>query len=262
MKVICVDADRETAEKTAEVCRFLPRIDEAFAFDSVEEALSFMDHQLLDIAILDIAPPKLDGLRLAAAMKEKQPYVSVIFLTEHPEYALDAFRVRASGYLLKPLSEEALEDEVDYAASVKRSGPGAHISVQTFGGFDVFVDGTLVHFKRSKSKELFAILVDRRGSSVTRAEIFSILWEDRFYDRPMQKQLDVTIRSMRDTLREYGISEVVEMKRGHFRIFPEQISCDLYRFFDGDEDAFNAYRGEYMNPYAWASITEGSMAWQ
>jgi DNA-binding SARP family transcriptional activator len=104
---------------------------------------------------------------------------------------------------------------------------------------------------------MLAYLVDRQGSSVTRAEISAILWEDRLYDRKQQKNLDVYIRSLKDTLSEYGISEIFEMQSGTLRIVPEAFTCDAYRFFAGDSDAVNAYRGEYMSSYSWASITEG-----
>ena len=111
-------------------------------------------------------------------------------------------------------------------------------------------------FARAKSKELLAYLVDRQGSSVTRAEAFSALWEDGFYDRSMQKQLDVILRSLRSTLEEAGVADVLEVQRGSVRVRPELISCDLYRFLAGDVDAVNAYRGEYMSSYAWAELTE------
>ena len=138
--------------------------------------------------------------------------------------------------------------------------PKKRLRIQCFGDFEVFCDGVPLHFKRSKSKELLALLVDRQGLSLSRAEAFSILWEDRLYDRSMQKQFDVIIRSMRDTLREYGIDAIFEMKNGRLRIRPEMIECDMYRFFEGDADAFNAYRGEYMNAYPWAVLSENDLS--
>ena len=87
-----------------------------------------------------------------------------------------------------------------------------------------------------------------------------MLWEDRMYDRAMQKQFDVIIRSMRETLKEYGIEDVFEMEKGMLRIVPERIECDMYRFFAGDVQTINTYRGEYMSPYSWASFTEGLIA--
>ena len=98
--------------------------------------------------------------------------------------------------------------------------------------------------------------MDRQGSSVTRAELFSVLWEDELYDRSKQKQLDVIIRSLRTTLQEYHIAEIIEMQGGTVRIVPELLDCDLYRFFEGDANAVNEYRGEYMSSYSWASLTE------
>jgi len=38
------------------------------------------------------------------------------------------------------------------------------------------------------------------------------------------------------------------------------IDCDLYRFLEGDEEAVNAYFGEYMSQYTWASNTEAQLA--
>ena len=187
---------------------------------------------------------------------------SIIFLTAYSEYAVEAFKLHASGYIMKPVIEEEFAKEVDYALAGRRSRMTERILVQTFGGFDVFVDGRQVAFKQAKCKELLAYLVDRHGNSVTRKEAFSILWEDRIYDRSMQKQLDVIVRSMRDTLNEYGIGEIFEMNKGTLRIIPNEFSCDAYRFFDGDIDAVNTYRGEYMNSYSWASITESYMTWK
>ena len=52
---------------------------------------------------------------------------------------------------------------------------------------------------------------------------------------------------------------VAVMLIGVLRAVPEKFTCDAYLFFAGDVDAVNAYRGEYMSAYSWASITEGLM---
>ena len=76
----------------------------------------------------------------------------------------------------------------------------------------------------------------------------------------MQKQLDVIIRSLRETLRKYDAEDIFELSRGNLRIRPEKINCDMYRFLNGDIDAINSYRGEYMNSYSWAALTEAFIA--
>ena len=130
------------------------------------------------------------------------------------------------------------------------------VEVRTFGGFDVFCRGELVSFKRARAKEIMAYLVDRQGSSASRAEIFAALYEDEEYDRSMQKQLDVMIRSLRDTLKEYRMEYIFEMNSGGLRIIPERMSCDLYDFLAEDKKATASYRGEYMSSYSWAMMTE------
>lgn len=162
--------------------------------------------------------------------------------------------------MLKPVSQEKLAAEVAYALS-DHAGQACepHIKVQTFGGFDVFVDGQKMIFKRSKAKELLAYLINRRGYSVKRATVFAALWEDVPYDRPMQKQMDVIIQSLKQTLQEYGIEHILKGQGGEMWIDTNELDCDYYRFIHGDPQVVNAYRGEYMSDYSWASFTEASL---
>ena len=257
MRAICVDDERLLMEDTLAMCLKLPGIDEAKGFTKASEALEWLEDCGADVAILDIDMPEMNGLALAAKIKERSPDTAIVFLTGYAEFAVDAFAVRASGYLLKPVTKEALAKEVAYALTGKQKEAEKPVSVKTFGNFEVFVDGRPVRFKMAKCKEIFAYLVDRQGSGVKRAELSAILWEDRLYDRRQQKQLDVYIRALRDTLAEHGIADVFEMHGGALRIVPEKLDCDAYRFFAGDADAVNAYRGEYMSAYSWASFTEG-----
>ena len=106
---------------------------------------------------------------------------------------------------------------------------------------------------------MLAYLIDRRGMSVSRKEIAAVLFEDVPYDRSRQKYLDAIIRSLRDTLREYGIAEILQMENKGVRIVPEKISCDMYRFYRGDTEAIQEFRGEYLASYAWANFIEADM---
>ena len=262
MKVICVDDEPLAVEYTLAQCAQMPEVREAKGFTDAEEALEWLRDHTADIALLDINMPKIDGITLAARIKEMDPQLAIIFLTAYREYAFDAYAVHPAGYLLKPVSMEKLAAEIRYVYEDKQTSAPAHIQVKTFGDFDVYVDGRPISFKLAKSKEILAYLVDRQGSGVTRADLFAAVWEDELYDRRMQKQLDVYIRSLRETLREYDASEIMEMEKGVLRVNPNVFVCDAYLFYSGDSDMINAYRGEYMSSYSWASMTEGILSWK
>ncbi len=262
MRAICVDDERIQVEDIAEMCLELPEIDEVKSFVQAKDALNWLEDHSVDLALLDIDMPEMNGITLAAAIKSRYPETAVIFLTAYSQYAVEAFSVRALGYLLKPVTKEALASDVAYALSGKTKPLSGHVVVKTFGNFDLYVDDELVSFRLAKSKEILAYLVDKQGSGITRAELFAAVWEDRPYDRRMQKQLDTYIRSLRETLREYGVEQIMEMKKGILRVRPETFTCDAYLFYSGDRDTINAYRGEYMSAYTWASMSESILYWK
>ena len=262
MKAICVDDEPLAVEYTLRQCTRLPEIEEAKGFTDSLLALDYLRAHPVDLAILDINMPQIDGITLAARIKQISPQTAILFLTAYKEYAFDAYAVHPTGYLLKPVSQEKLASEVRYACGGTRRSTKAHVQIKTFGTFDVYVDERPVSFKVAKAKEILAYLVDKQGSGVTRSELFAAVWEDSLYDRRMQKQLDVYIRLLRETLQEYGIPEIMEMEKGVLRVKPETFICDAYLFYSGDSDTINAYRGEYMSSYSWASMTEAILSWR
>ena len=259
MRVVCVDDERLLMEETLALCRELDGVDEALGFTRPAAALEYLEQNRADLALLDIDMPGMNGIELAAAIREMQPEMQIIFLTGYARFALEAFEVHPSGYLLKPVKKEKLTAEIDYALRGSLKRKTGHIEAHTFGNFDLLVDGKPLSFSQAKCKELLAYLIDRHGASVTRQEAFAVLWEDRKYDRPMQKQLDVIIRSLRTTLTENGIAEIFEMKSATMRVNPDLVSCDAWDFLAGDRKARQAFRGEYMSNYSWAALTEARL---
>ena len=259
MNAICVDDEAQVLKHIVSSCQKIQLLDDVRGFTRPLDAVDWATEHPVDLALLDVDMPDMSGLQLAEELRRICPRISIIFITAFSQYALDAYSVHPTSYLLKPFDQARLAKEVEYAFSARASRDHAHITVQTFGHFEIFKDGKTLDFRRSKSKELLAYLVDRRGAGVTRQDAFAALWEDRMYDVSMQKQMDVVIRSLRDTLQKYGIGGLFELKNRSLRILPELIDCDLYRFLEGDEDAVNAYFGEYMSQYAWASDTEAQL---
>ena len=176
MRAICVDDEPLAVEYTLGQCKRLPQISEAKGFTDALAALEWLGTHSAELAILDINMPKMDGIELAARIKQRSPQTAILFLTAYREYAFDAWSVRPSGYLLKPVSLEKLAEEVRHACGGQVDPAPAHIRVKTFGEFDVFVDGKPIHFKLAKAREILAYLVDKQGAGVTRKDLSAALW--------------------------------------------------------------------------------------
>lgn len=230
---------------------------ELACFTTVREAIGYAKKHKIDVGFLDIEMGTVNGIALAKALKELWPDMAVVFVTSHVQYALEAFQIHATGYLLKPVDEKDLKNELTFIYPEEKTGK--KIQVKTFGGFDVFVDGTALTFKRAKSKELLALLIDKKGSSVTVREGCAVLWEDKPYGAVEKSYYQTVVAELRQTLRGAGIEDLLVKQRNSLSIKPELLDCDSYRFMEGDAKAINSYRHDYMNCYSWAEFRLGEL---
>ena len=181
MNAICVDDEELILARTVSLMKKTKLFNNVESFMEPEEAIEYLDTTPVDLALLDIDMPQMGGLELADSLKKKNPGIKVIFLTGYSEYAVDAYAMHATGYLLKPVGYERLLSELEYALNTYGEGTGtrstaenkARVKVETFGYFNILVDGKPVAFKRNKAKELVACLVDRRGQFVSRKDLFT-----------------------------------------------------------------------------------------
>ena len=148
----------------------------------------------------------------------------------------------------------------DTAPGEKMSLPeNRAVSVRTFGYFDVFVGDKPIAFRNKKSKELFALLVDRKGGYVTSEEAISFLWEDEPASTVTLSRYRKVALRLKNTLEEYGISDVIEAVDGKRRIVPEKVQCDLYDYLSGKEEYAQLFKGSYLSNYSWAEVTLGEL---
>ena len=227
-------------------------------FEESEDAIGFvksLGNKPLDYAFLDIRLRGGNGIDVAKEIKKLKPKTKILFCTAYSDRAIDAFGVNAVGYLLKPITPEKIRNSLEQL-SLMFSNIGdipteKKVEIKTFGNFDVFVDKKPIHWKRLKAKELLALLVDKKGASVTNVEIAITLWED---DNKV-KSVPTIISSLRHTLKEYGVEDILIRSRNHTAIDTTKVLCDVYEFYDGKATALNLYQGEYMANYSWAEFT-------
>lgn len=267
MRILTVEDEPIAREGMIKLLNEIRPEAEVRAFESSEEALECIKDESFDIALLDIQMDGVSGLDFAVLLKHYIPAVKVIFTTGYSQYAADAFAVHADGYIIKPVTKKKLEKELDRlfengekmnystvqpeAVRSLMEDPG--IRIQTFGNFEIFVDGIPAHFKYTLTKEMLAYLIDRRGAQCTNGELISILWEDASYNRI--SYLKNLKSDLKNTLSEAGCEDILIQRKGSIGVLPQKIKCDFYDFMNGEEEAVRQFSGEYMSQYSWAENT-------
>ena len=134
-----------------------PDITQVTKFSDCAEALAFVGNNPVDIAFLDINMRGMGGLALAEKIVAVRSDCKIVFCTGYEEYAIPAFKLHASGYLMKPISAEDVQGEIDNIKGLRQKEKP--LTVKCFGNFEVYAKNEKLAFKRLKSKELFAFLV-------------------------------------------------------------------------------------------------------
>ena len=228
-------------------------IESVTGFSVCEEALGFVKENPVDVAFLDINMRGMGGLALAEKIVSACPDCKIVFCTGYEEYAIHAFKLHASGYLMKPVSARDVQVEIDHI----KGGRQKPLEVKCFGNFEVYARGEKLTFKRSKTKELFAFLVDRNGAGVSVAEIGVALWETDD-EQKNQNYIHQLFRDLRQTLESIGMDDVFQRNNYRYSIKPEKVDCDYFKHLKTGKPEF---LGEYMSQYSWAESTCG-LLWE
>ena len=227
-----------------------PDIREVNKFSDCDEALDFVKKNPVDIAFLDINMRGMGGLALAESIVAERPNCKIVFCTGYEEYAIPAFKLHASGYLMKPISAEDVQAEINNIKGVKQREK--LLNVHCFGNFEVYAKGEKLMFKRLKTKELFAFLVDRKGAGMTAKQICAVLFPDDEDDVKNAAYLRQLVMDLKNTLKSVGAENVLRHETPCYRVDTSLIQCDYLTYLETGKPEF---LGEYMMQYSWAEDT-------
>ena len=227
-----------------------PDISEVVKFSDGEKALEHIKNNYVDIAFLDINMRGIGGLALAEKILAARPDCKIVFCTGYEEYAIPAFKLHASGYLMKPISAEDVQTEINNIKGVRQKEKV--LTVKCFGNFEVYAKGEKLVFKRLKTKELFAFLVDRKGAGMTAKQICAELFPDDTDDSKNSSYLRQLVMDLKNTLKSVGAENVLRHETPCYRVDTGMIECDYLSYLENGKPEF---RGEYMTQYSWAEET-------
>ena len=229
-----------------------------------DDALRLAKASPLDVAFLDVEMPGgMNGLALGKRLKALYPKLNIVIITGHQEYALDAFGLDASGYLLKPLTQDAVAHQLSVLRFQIDGQQAGKIRIRCFGPFEAYCGGVPLDFSYSKSKELLACLVDHYGALCSNDTLIGTLWPDEPADQHTKARLRKCVKDLKDVFAAAGAADVIRhQERIGLGLDVSRLDCDYYRYLQGDPMAVHQFSGKYMTQYAFAEETRASLQYE
>ncbi|WP_314590878.1 response regulator [Paenibacillus terrigena] len=235
-KTIIVEDEKPILELMKHVVGQNPHYTIIGAFSSPLEALEQIATLQPDVAFLDVEMPRMNGLELAQMINEVSEHTQIIFTTAYKDYALEAFQVQATDYILKPVTKSAIERVtnrlhkqrtvvVPPAPSVNQAA-----TIKCFGGLEVRNPrGELVRFPTRKTEELFAYFLCHPNYEISKWHLVELLWPDLEEERVLHN-LHNTLYRLKKLLKEQEIHlEIIKINEGYL-LQTHQQTYDLLEY--------------------------------
>lgn len=272
MKVVLVDDEQLAIDVLEILLGKIEDIEVVGTFTNPLFLLDELDRLDVDVLFLDMEMGSLHGLEIAEKIMTHYPQIDIVFVTAHPQFAVEAFEVNAIDYLLKPVSSDRLEKALEklkgkqFVHQQNKEAnvlTGKHPFAQTMGTFHLLDhQKNEVKWRTRKAKELFAYLFHHKGKSVSRDHIIDDLWGDIAEDRATTI-MHTTVYQLRKVIRSLGYENPVTLTNEQYMLNLEVESDfdQLKEIMQSPklsqslvEKAINLYAGDYLEEtgYFWA----------
>jgi two-component system LytT family response regulator len=119
LRAIIVEDEKTSREILRNyLAKYCPKVELIGEAANVDDALSIIRNNELDLVFLDVEMPYGNAFDLLDKVGDRQ--FETVFVTAYNHYAIDALNAHASYYLLKPISIETLIEAVDYVSEIKK----------------------------------------------------------------------------------------------------------------------------------------------
>lgn len=215
-----------------------------------------------DMIFMNAEAGSADIIPLTASLRKCLPEAGIVLVSDDSSYAAEAFRLHIQGYLIRPVTEEMIRSEYDYYIQMSKNGrrlsrSGHDFVVRAFGDFDFFIDGKPVTIKRTKTRELLAYLIDRRGAMVSDSDLLKVLWGRS--DASVKSYLRILKTELISIFNDAGYGDAIVKQRGLIGVRTDLIKCDYFDAIRNDPPDLSRYYGEYMRQYEWGSATRKAL---
>ena len=229
MRTIVVDDEPWMLKRFAIECEGIPDVQLLGSFKSPLKALEFAKENPVELAFLDVEMPGMNGLALAGKLRELYPELIVIFVSAYESYMAEAFKSKAADYyIMKPYDTGDVEAAIDRARLL--SGRlRKKVVARTFGAFELFVENKPLAFPDSETKELLALLIDRRGGVLSPKDACRALWPELAVGNDASIPFYRALKRLQEALKAAKLDGIVDQNEQGAFVHTEVMDCDLFQ---------------------------------
>lgn len=271
IKTIIVDDEPEIIHEMKFLLEELKGFDIVGVYTNPLQAIEEAGKKLPECAFLDIEMFGMSGLEVAERLSFINPNIEVVFVTAYNNYASQAFEVNAIDYILKPIKRERLERLLVKLLNKKENNSrennnkvgNSKCSIKSFGDFVVSIGDQTIKWKRHKTKELFAYLLQLQGKSILKYKLCELLWPELSQEQALAN-LQTSIWAMRKSFKEICFEGIkIEYHDDRYIVKLEDVEWDvlefekyyqIYKKTGSEKDLEKAlvhYSGEYLEGEEW-----------
>ncbi|PAQ16447.1 response regulator receiver protein [Bacillaceae bacterium SAOS 7] len=212
-KIIIVEDEQPILELNTRLLEKYGAFQVVDSFLSPLEALEKLPKYEIDAILLDIEMPRMNGIELARKLVDIGIDVPIIFSTAYPQYAVEAFRVQALDYILKPITPNTVK-ELDerlqkYYGVMPQKKTADHLLVQLYGNPFVKKEDQTVKWRTRVTEELFYYFLLNEGKVVSKWRILEDIWPNIAEKRALANLYN-TIYHMRQLFAELDVPIVLD----------------------------------------------------
>lgn len=118
IRAIVVDNSIELKEKLTKILNELEEVEVCQSFDEAIEAMRYVKENPVDLVFSDVVMPDISGISLAKSIYDLPDPPEVVLLSGIPGFSLEAWQIRAFGFIIKPYTKAQIVQMVKkYEAS-------------------------------------------------------------------------------------------------------------------------------------------------
>lgn len=239
LRAFVVDDEQITADLIGKYLEDTGKVKVERIFYSPVEVIKEVEAAKPDVVFLDIEMPEITGLELAEKITAMVNQPEVVFITAYSSYALEAFKVNALDYVMKPIDPSELERVIQKISNRRpQVTMNSTLFINALGGFNAVVADQKepIKWSTAKCEELFAYMIFKKESAiVSKWKLIEVLWPEK-NEKKCEINLRSTISRVNKTLRDYGVNGRFISYNNRYRLEFENFEVDAFQLEKIEEE--------------------------